>query len=117
MLGVAFPAGAGHEMQLPVLEGPMGIATRVVLVAALVLTAAGSAAAQKPAKARHRSDLITNEEVKATQLRNAYEIVQALHSNWLTPRQPPSLSTALARMGQAADTSAQGRALQQAQAE
>ena len=68
-------------------------ATFVVCVCVTV-----GAAAQKPAKARHRSDLITNEELKATQLRNAYEIVQALHSNWLTPRQPPSLSTALARI-------------------
>lgn len=95
----------------------MGISARVLLVATLVLLTAGSASAQKPAKVRRNPDLITNEEAKDPRFRNAYEIVQGLHSNWLTPRQQPSLGTALAKMGQAADSSMAGRAIQQAQAE
>ena len=40
----------------------------------------------RPAPSRTRADLITREEIDRTVFTNAFDLVQALRSNWLQPR-------------------------------
>ena len=70
-----------------------GVRAGLVLAAALPLVA-GPLVAQKPDRKKATRDLITLEQIQQNpQLRNAYELVEALHGQWLVPRAGTLLSS------------------------
>lgn len=61
---------------------PLPAALLVALVALSACASSGSA----PRKPHRATDLITAEDIQGSPYSNAYEVVQSLHSNWLTGR-------------------------------
>lgn len=68
--------------------------TRTAVTVALLL-ALGACVSNPRTSAADRRDrnLITAEQIRDGHFQNAYEAVQALRSNWLTPRGPDSFNT------------------------
>jgi len=63
-----------------------------VLILGIALTLAGCASAPAGSGQRSNSAVITRDQLEALNSSNAYDIIQQLHPQWLTPRGQMSLS-------------------------
>jgi hypothetical protein len=57
-----------------------------ILVAAVLITVTGCSSNRPPAGPRGERDLLTYEQIAATNYTDAYQVVSALRSNWMNNR-------------------------------
>jgi hypothetical protein len=62
-----------------------------MLAFALVVTACASRGKSSARQQNARADLLTSEELRAGQWRNAYDAVSSLRARWLQPRGPDTI--------------------------